>query len=157
MLLHNLSEVLINTCHSQVAPGEVTLVTGVPNSGKSEWLDALIVNLAEEHGWRFALASMEKAPVHHVRQLVEKRLRKPFFGGAGYAQGVERMSQEVWRQGVKRASGDCYRMEVARPCRAKTELRCAGLAACQARRCATNATTAGTLPAARCSNLLRCV
>jgi twinkle protein len=39
----------------QVAPGECTLVTGVPNSGKSEWLDALAVNLAELHGWRFAL------------------------------------------------------------------------------------------------------
>ena len=35
-------------------------MTGVPNSGKSEWIDALICNLAQQHGWSFALCSMEK-------------------------------------------------------------------------------------------------
>lgn len=44
----------------QVVPGELTIITGVPNSGKSEWIDALLVNLAEQHGWSFALCSMEK-------------------------------------------------------------------------------------------------
>lgn len=44
----------------QVVPGELTIVTGVPNSGKSEWLDALCCNLAEMHGWTFAMCSMEK-------------------------------------------------------------------------------------------------
>ena len=41
-------------------PGELTIVTGVPNSGKSEWIDALLCNLATEHGWSFAMCSMEK-------------------------------------------------------------------------------------------------
>ena len=40
-------------------PGELTIVTGVPNSGKSEWIDALLVNLNESVGWKFALCSME--------------------------------------------------------------------------------------------------
>lgn len=44
----------------QVVPGELTIVTGVPNSGKSEWIDALLANLAEQHDWCFALCSMEK-------------------------------------------------------------------------------------------------
>ena len=44
----------------QVIPGELTIVTGVPNSGKSEWIDALLANLAEQHDWCFALCSMEK-------------------------------------------------------------------------------------------------
>ncbi len=35
---------------------------GVPNSGKSEWLDAVCVNLAEQHGWSFAYCSLEKRP-----------------------------------------------------------------------------------------------
>jgi len=43
----------------QVMPGELTLVTGVPNSGKSEWIDALLCNLNESVGWKFALCSME--------------------------------------------------------------------------------------------------
>lgn len=48
----------------QVVPGELTIITGVPNSGKSEWIDALLVNLAEQHGWSFALCSMEKKARH---------------------------------------------------------------------------------------------
>ena len=41
-------------------PGELSIVTGIPNSGKSEFIDALMCNLAEMHGWSFALCSMEK-------------------------------------------------------------------------------------------------
>lgn len=44
----------------RVVPGELTVITGVPNSGKSEWLDALLVNLSDHHGWSFAMCSMEK-------------------------------------------------------------------------------------------------
>ena len=29
----------------RVVPGELTIVTGVPNSGKSEWIDALLYNI----------------------------------------------------------------------------------------------------------------
>ncbi|CAK9182912.1 unnamed protein product [Ilex paraguariensis] len=43
----------------EVVPGELTIVTGVPNSGKSEWIDALLCNLNERVGWKFALCSME--------------------------------------------------------------------------------------------------
>ncbi|GBF88530.1 hypothetical protein Rsub_01245 [Raphidocelis subcapitata] len=77
----------------RVTPGELTLVTGVPNSGKSEWLDALAVNLAERHGWRFALCSLEKRPRDHARQLVEKRAGKPMLRAA-YAGDTPRMSHE---------------------------------------------------------------
>lgn len=44
---------------NQVVAGELTIVTGVPNSGKSEWIDALMCNLNESFGWKFALCSME--------------------------------------------------------------------------------------------------
>jgi len=44
----------------QIVPGELTIVTGIPNSGKSEWIDALLCNLSEAEGWSFALCSMEK-------------------------------------------------------------------------------------------------
>jgi twinkle protein len=77
-----------------VTPGELTLVTGVPNSGKSEWLDALAVNLAELHGWRFALCSLEKRPRDHARQLVEKRARRPMLRAA-YAGDAPRMNEQV--------------------------------------------------------------
>ena len=44
--------------YNMVVPGELTVVTGVPNSGKSEWVDALMCNLAVQHGWTFGLCSM---------------------------------------------------------------------------------------------------
>eukprot|EP00983_Pelagomonas_calceolata_P018218 570842-Pelagomonas_calceolata.AAC.2 len=53
--------------------------TGVPNSGKSEWLDALCMNLAKQHGWAFAMASFEKSPKGHARNLLEKYAEKPFM------------------------------------------------------------------------------
>ncbi len=48
------------SCAMQVVPGELTIVTGVPNSGKSEWIDALLCQLSQQHGWTFAMCSMEK-------------------------------------------------------------------------------------------------
>ena len=60
----------------QVVPGELTIVTGLPNSGKSEWLDALAVNLAEKHQWKFALCSLENTLVEHARKLMEKHIRE---------------------------------------------------------------------------------
>lgn len=56
----------------QVVPGELTVVTGLPNSGKSEWLDALAVNLAQLHGWRIGMCSLENTPREHGRKLMEK-------------------------------------------------------------------------------------
>ncbi|GAX74797.1 hypothetical protein CEUSTIGMA_g2244.t1 [Chlamydomonas eustigma] len=63
----------------KVVPGELTIVTGIPNSGKSEWLDALLTNLAQDEEWCFALCSMEKKPRDHAKHLIEKFIRKPFF------------------------------------------------------------------------------
>ena len=52
-------DIVILNYFYQVVPGELTIVTGVPNSGKSEWIDALLCNLNEFAGWKFALCSME--------------------------------------------------------------------------------------------------
>lgn len=68
--------------HYTVKPGEITVVTGVPAHGKSTWLDALIVNLAVEHGWRFGIFSPENMPTErHIASLVEKYTGKPFRSG----------------------------------------------------------------------------
>jgi twinkle protein len=64
-----------------IRPGELTVVTGVPGSGKSELLDALAVNLAHSHGWRFALASFENPPEEHIAKLAEKHSGLPFWDG----------------------------------------------------------------------------
>jgi twinkle protein len=59
-----------------------TIVTGIPQSGKSEFLDAMLINLAEAGGWHFTVFSPENNPVStHLAKLVEKRARKPFGNG----------------------------------------------------------------------------
>jgi twinkle protein len=82
----------------RVVPGELTIVTGVPNSGKSEWVDALMVNLATNLGWSFALCSMENKVHEHARKLIEKHVGRPFFD-AEYANGVRRMSEDDLKKG----------------------------------------------------------
>ncbi|GAB4817546.1 hypothetical protein N2152v2_004592 [Parachlorella kessleri] len=82
-----------------VVPGELTIVTGVPNSGKSEWIDALLCNLTEAHGWTFAMCSMEKKATDHARHLVEKFVGLPFFD-LPYARGVPRMSPDQLDAGL---------------------------------------------------------
>ncbi|XP_057537802.1 twinkle homolog protein, chloroplastic/mitochondrial-like isoform X1 [Amaranthus tricolor] len=83
-----------------VVPGELTVVTGVPNSGKSEWIDALLCNLNESVGWKFALCSMENKVREHARKLLEKHIKKPFFN-VRYAESLERMSREDLEHGKK--------------------------------------------------------
>jgi len=65
-----------------VRAGEFTVVTGMPNSGKSNWVDSLLVNLANEHGWNFALFSPENQPLEdHMARICEKWARMPFEHG----------------------------------------------------------------------------
>ncbi|KAK2661230.1 hypothetical protein Ddye_007763 [Dipteronia dyeriana] len=89
-----------------VVPGELTIVTGVPNSGKSEWIDALLCNINESVGWKFALCSMENKVREHARKLLEKHVKKPFFN-ASYGQSVERMTVEEFELG-KEWLGDTF-------------------------------------------------
>lgn len=67
--------------HYTVVPGQFTVVTGWPGAGKSEWLDALLVNLSRQ-GWKFAIFSPENQPITlHVSKLLEKLSGKPFGHG----------------------------------------------------------------------------
>ncbi|XP_074269641.1 twinkle homolog protein, chloroplastic/mitochondrial-like [Silene latifolia] len=81
-----------------VVPGELTIVTGIPNSGKSEWIDSLLCNLNQNLGWKFALCSMENKVREHARKLLEKQIKKPFFN-VRYGETVERMTVAQLEQG----------------------------------------------------------
>lgn len=72
-----------------VGLGQWTLVTGIPSRGKSEWLDAAMVNLIRR-GWKFIVFSPENQPHSlHIAKLLEKLVRKPFRKGP-----AERMSMD---------------------------------------------------------------
>lgn len=64
----------------RIGEGQLSVVTGVPGSGKSEFIDQMMCNLAEREGWNFAICSFENPPHKHIRKLVEKRCRKPAVG-----------------------------------------------------------------------------
>jgi len=73
-----------------VQGGQWTLVTGIPGSGKSNFVDALCVNLAVHEDWRFAVCSPENQPVaRHIAGLAAKFARAPFADGPTPRMGVD--------------------------------------------------------------------
>lgn len=74
----------------RIQAGQLVVVTGIPGHGKSEWVDALCVNLAQDHGWHTAMYSPENYPVKlHMMKLAEKYIGKPYNPGPH-----ERMSRD---------------------------------------------------------------
>ena len=55
------------------------IVTGIPSSGKSEFIDEIAERLNIRYGWRFAYFSPENAPLaYHASKLIEKFTGKHF-------------------------------------------------------------------------------
>ena len=87
-----------------VRPGEWTAVTGIPNSGKSNFLDAMAVRMARQHGWRFAVFSPENQPLEdHMARIIEKHCDAPFDTGP-----TERITPDQLRD-AKRWANDHFR------------------------------------------------
>lgn len=64
-----------------ISEGMMTVVTGFPGSGKSDLIDQVCLNAAQQHGWKTAFCSFEKPPHLHMAQLASKIVGKPFFDG----------------------------------------------------------------------------
>ena len=79
----------------KIMPATFHLITGIPNHGKSNFLDQILLNLAENEGWRFAIYSPEHSTANHVTRLLEKRCRKPFHLGIH-----ERINQDELNGGI---------------------------------------------------------
>jgi twinkle protein len=67
------------------------IVTGLPGSGKSEFIDEIAEHLNMRHGWQFAYFSPENDPLaYHASKLIEKFTGKKFkieeFGHSEYRQ-----------------------------------------------------------------------
>lgn len=83
----------------KVMPSTFTLVTGIPNHGKSNFIDQLIMNLNRLHGWKFAIFSPEHSSSNHIRRLLEKYVKLPFDTGPSM-----RMTEDQVRDGFKSLS-----------------------------------------------------
>lgn len=67
------------------------VVTGIPGSGKSEFIDEICERLNIRYGWRFAYFSPENAPLaYHAAKLIEKFTGKKF--------DKKRLPQDEYRQ-----------------------------------------------------------
>lgn len=75
-----------------IVPGQVTIVTGIPSSGKSEFIDQIMVNMSTNKGWKFGICSFENEPRLHIAKLIAKRVGRPFFKGYH-----ERMTETEYR------------------------------------------------------------
>lgn len=81
-----------------VAPGQITVITGVPSHGKSSWNTNLITNMAQRHSWKFAVFSPENFPMQrycaHIAQIYTG---KPFtFGNRERIQKNELEPAKLW-------------------------------------------------------------
>jgi twinkle protein len=53
--------------------GQFITVTGIPSSGKSDFVDQMVVGYNKEYGWKTAFASPENAPTYlHAHKLMRK-------------------------------------------------------------------------------------
>jgi twinkle protein len=79
-----------------VAQGQLTIVTGYPSCGKSNFVDQLMVNLGKAHDWKFALCSFENQPEIHISRLMEIYKEKRFFDGKERMTEVEKEEAFKW-------------------------------------------------------------
>lgn len=78
-----------------VVPGQWTVVTGIPGHGKSNFLDAVLVNLAKLHDWRFGIFSPENQPIaRHFASIMEK-----FYGQSFEKNRQNRISEDQKEEG----------------------------------------------------------
>ena len=74
--------------------GEMTIATGAPGMGKSTVVEAILVNIAIKHEWRFGMYSPEQLPTHrHVAALMQQWAGVPF--AEGYRQRMTEAERDV--------------------------------------------------------------
>ena len=57
----------------RISMGEWTIITGVPNSGKSDFCDQILCNMAVKYGFRSAMFAPESYPYEsHIKRISDK-------------------------------------------------------------------------------------
>lgn len=70
-----------------VCPQTLTVVTGIPGSGKSSFLTWMSVRLAQRHGWTCAVLSAETPPAIHLLQMASIFNEQPYSGRSKMSEG----------------------------------------------------------------------
>jgi len=83
--------------HLTFLEGQLTVVTGIPGSGKSEFIDWLMTSISKKYGWDWGICSFECLPEIHVTKLQEKICNKSF---AFRKDPVHRMTPEDFKYSI---------------------------------------------------------
>ena len=83
-----------------VKTGFVMTVTGIPGSGKSEFVDEMVLRLGLRYGWRAAYFSPENHPItYHLQKLVSKltgrRFKEEYLPKEMYDRAVDYLTENV--------------------------------------------------------------
>ena len=62
-----------------VVPGHLITITGIPGAGKSAFANQVMVNMAKNLGWRFAVQSTEVEPAIFISMLASLYMEQSFF------------------------------------------------------------------------------
>ena len=74
-------------------------------TGKSEWVDELVLRLCLRHQWKIGFFSPENIPiVYHLRKLIEKLTGHRFQNGCGMTEGLLARSEEFLAENVSHIS-----------------------------------------------------
>jgi twinkle protein len=60
------------------APGQLTVVTGIPGHGKDEFMNWVMTSLSKNHYWPWAVCGFEETPEETTTKLIEKFAGKSF-------------------------------------------------------------------------------
>lgn len=79
----------------KIMTGTFHTITGIPNHGKSIFLDQILLSLAIKEDWRFAVFSPEHSTSMHIRRLVQMYTQKNFDEGFS-----NRMTKDELSRGI---------------------------------------------------------
>ena len=79
-----------------IAQGQLSIITGYPSSGKSNFVDQMMVNLAKTEDWKFAVCSFENQPEIHISRFMEIYKEKRFLEGTNRMTDEDRASAFKW-------------------------------------------------------------
>jgi len=80
--------------HLKLLPGQLTIITGTPNSGKSELAELMIVNLSIQYDWKWLLFIPETWPQGMIKhRMISKKLKRRTFGKYISKEEFERESE----------------------------------------------------------------
>lgn len=79
----------------KILKGTFHTITGIPNHGKSYFLDQMLLRIAQNHDWKFAIFSPEHSTSMHIRRLVQMETEKAFDEGF-----VNRLTQDELKKSL---------------------------------------------------------